>query len=85
LNPGVLVHIHDIFIPYEYPREWVVNEKLFWTEQYMLQAFLAFNSEFEVLLSVNYLAKHYPNELSDACPVFGRLRRGHGSFWLRRK
>jgi len=85
LNPGVLVHIHDIFLPYEYPREWIVNKRLFWTEQYLLQAFLAFNSGFEVLLSVNYLAKHYQNELSGACPVFGRLKKGHGSFWIRRK
>lgn len=85
LNPGVLVHIHDIFLPYEYPRKWIVNKRQFWTEQYLLQAFLAFNSEFEVLLSVNYLAKQYPNELSGACPFFGRLKGGHGSFWIRRK
>jgi hypothetical protein len=85
LNPGVLVHIHDIFLPYEYPRKWIVNKRQFWTEQYLLQAFLAFNSEFEVLLSINYLAKQYPNELSSACPFFGRLKGGHGSFWIRRK
>lgn len=85
LNKGVLIHIHDIFLPYEYPKDWILNKRLFWTEQYLLQAFLAFNSEFEVLLAVNYLATHYPGELSKKCPVWAKLKRGHGSFWIRRK
>ena len=47
LNPGVIVHIHDIFFPFDYPRDWVINKLRFWTEQYLLQTFLTFNSEFE--------------------------------------
>lgn len=39
---GVWVHVHDVFLPYEYPREWVVDERRAWAEQYLLQAFLAF-------------------------------------------
>lgn len=42
LNKGVLVHIHDVFLPAEYPKTWVLNDYQFWTEQYLLQAFLAF-------------------------------------------
>lgn len=49
LNKGVIVHVHDIFLPAEYRREWVLNDYRFYTEQYLLQAFLAFNSAFEVL------------------------------------
>lgn len=44
LRPGVIVHIHDIFLPEEYPREWVLDKHIFWAEQYLLQAFLLFNS-----------------------------------------
>ena len=49
LNAGVIVHSHDIFLPYEYPKEWIIKEHKFWTEQYLLQAFLTYNSAFEVL------------------------------------
>ena len=51
LKPGVIVHVHDIFLPFEYRRDWVLDEFRFWNEQYLLQAFLTFNSEFEVLLA----------------------------------
>ncbi len=59
LRPGVLVHMHDIFLPRDYPREWLADQKKFWTEQYLLQAFLAFNGEFEVLLALAYLSQHH--------------------------
>jgi hypothetical protein len=54
LNPGVIVHIHDIFLPNEFPKELVRERHFFWTEQYLLQAFLMFNSEFEVLFANSY-------------------------------
>src|SRR4029077_19197551 len=54
LNPGVIVHVHDIFLPFDYRRDWVMDELRFWTEQYLLQAFLMFNSDFEVLMANHY-------------------------------
>ena len=39
LNRGVIVHIHDIFSPKDYLKEWVTNEVRFWNEQYLLEAF----------------------------------------------
>jgi len=47
LKPGVLVHVHDIFLPADYPRDAVLNRLWFWSEQYLLQAFLTFNPKFE--------------------------------------
>ena len=82
LQPGVLVHVHDIFFPYDYPRDWVIEELRFWNEQYLLQAFLAFNSEFEVLLSNRYLEAEHPDELRQA---FGEVDGGCASLWLRRR
>ena len=49
LRPGVLIHVHDIFLPSDYPRDAVLNKLWFWSEQYLLQAFLSFNSQFDVL------------------------------------
>jgi Methyltransferase domain len=93
LEPGVIVHIHDIFLPFEYRRDWVLDEFRFWTEQYLLQAFLTFNSEFEVLMANSYLAHGYLEDLKAAFPSLERLkatlpnsvRWGGGSFWMRRK
>jgi predicted O-methyltransferase YrrM len=53
LHPGVLIHVHDIFLPSDYPRDAVLENLWFWSEQYLLQAFLAFNPEFEVLWSAS--------------------------------
>jgi hypothetical protein len=55
LKKGVIVHVHDIFSPSEYPREWVLEDYRFWNEQYLLCAFLSFNSAFEVLWAGSYM------------------------------
>jgi len=83
LNLGVIVHVHDIFFPFEYRRHWVLNEFRFWTEQYLLQAFLTFNSEFEVLLANYYLSRYHQEHLRAAFPDLSRWI--GGSFWMRRK
>jgi hypothetical protein len=83
LKPGVIVHVHDIFLPFEYRRDWVLDEFRFWTEQYLLQAFLTFNSEFEVLMANNYLNHYHEEELKVAFPDLSSW--GGGSFWMRRK
>ena len=51
LRAGVIVHFHDIFLPNDYPRDWVVDHRLFWNEQYFLLALLLFNPRVEVLLA----------------------------------
>ena len=89
LAPGVIVHIHDIGIPYEYSKTYATSEtfRQFWTEQYLLQGFLCFNNEFEILLAMNYLMsdhseffkKTFPFYNPDLHPFFS------GSFWIRRK
>jgi hypothetical protein len=83
LEPGVIVHIHDIFLPFEYRRDWVKEEFRFWSEQYLLQAFLAFNSEFEVLLANSYLNHYHQQDLKAAFPSLPSW--GGGSFWMRRR
>ena len=83
LKPGVIVHIHDIFLPFDYRRDWVMDELRFWTEQYILQAFLSFNSEFEVLMANAYLVHRYIEELNATFTNSPRPR--GGSFWMRRR
>jgi len=83
LRPGVIVHVHDIFLPFEYRRDWVLDECRFWTEQYLLQAFLTFNSEFEVLMANSYLKHYHEADLKAAFPTLNRWE--GGSFWMRRR
>lgn len=85
LAPGVIVHVHDIFFPFEYRRDWPVDRAIFWNEQYLLQAFLAFNSEFEVLLSNSYMHHRHPEALHDAFRKYDPEVHQPGSFWMRRK
>jgi Methyltransferase domain len=88
LARGVLIHIHDVCLPWEYPREYALNEtfRQFWTEQYVLQAFLAFNDEFEILLAGNYMHVKYYNEYTNAFPHYDRQKRDScSSFWMQRR
>jgi len=80
LKPGVIIHAHDIFLPYHMPKEFVFEKHWFWNEQYLLQAFLAFNKEFEILFSAQYMKK-YRDELQSIFPGYW----AGGSFWFRRK
>jgi SAM-dependent methyltransferase/predicted O-methyltransferase YrrM len=84
LAAGVTVHVHDIFLPRDYPREWVIDEQRFWTEQYLLQAFLAFNSAFEVLWAGSYMRIHHSEALRRAFRSYDPGTVWPGSFWMRR-
>lgn len=68
LNPGVLVHVHDIFLPSDYPRHSVLDNLWFWSEQYLLQAFLAFNPEFEVLWAASAMQLSHAQLLERSLP-----------------
>lgn len=87
LRSGVYVHVHDIFSPKDYLNNWLHEDMKLWNEQYLLEAFLSHNSDFEIVGSLNHLKYAHPEELSQACPVFGKNRASAepGSFWLRRK
>ena len=83
LAPGVVVHLHDIFIPFEYPRVWLEDFGLYWSEQYLVQAFLAMNPGYEVLWSSVALSKLRHAELAAALPA-GVPPEGGSAFWIRR-
>jgi hypothetical protein len=90
LSDGVLVQIHDIFLPEEYPRYWVMKANRFWSEQYILQAFLAFNRTYEVLWASNYMRLRHHEKVVHSFPAYetceklSELQRYPCSFWIRR-
>ena len=86
LSSGVLVHFHDIFSPLNYPEGWLKDEYRLWNEQYLVEAFLSFNKEFEIVIAMSYLTHKYKSQLFNAFPVLKQTPdRISGSLWLRKK
>jgi len=75
LKPGVIIHIHDIFYPFEYPKPWL-DSGIFWNEAYLLRAFLMNNNQYSCLLF-----NHYWN--GKQMQGYGTITNG-GSFWMRK-
>ena len=84
LGSGVLVHFHDIFLPWEYPRKWAEDYGLYWNEQYLLQAFLSLNDKFEILCALYALARRRPDKLRELISSW-RDDAVPGAFWIRRR
>jgi len=81
LAPGVVVHVHDVFYPFEYPRKWLLAHNP-WNEIYALRAFLQYNQAFRIELFSSYLGYFYPDNFYQNWPLSGRD--GGGSIWLRK-
>lgn len=85
LKPGVLVHLHDIFLPRDYPQEWVFDG-WGWNEQYLAQSFLLFNSAFEIMFGASWMLEHHRDELVAAFPTFPCYEAfGGAALWIRRR
>ncbi|HEY0367552.1 MAG TPA: class I SAM-dependent methyltransferase [Pyrinomonadaceae bacterium] len=81
LAPGVWVHVHDIFLPHDYPAEWLIDRRLALNEQYLLEAFLSFNQQFQVILANYWLCLDYREQVSRLWP---NADLGGSSFWMKR-
>ena len=79
---GVAVHFHDIFLPRDYSRAHIEGAH-FWNEQYLVQAFLSGNRDWEVLVGANAVAHADPARLRELIPSF-HDQVEPGSLWLRR-
>lgn len=82
LSKGVLIHFHDIYLPSDYPRELILDQHMFWTEQYLLQAYLAENDHVEVLFASNFISKKYKPLIKRTFP--NAIWWTGESFWIRK-
>jgi predicted O-methyltransferase YrrM len=82
LRSGVIVHFHDIFWPFEYPREWIMDGGAL-NEAYVLRAFLQYNDKFEIMLFNSYIGYKCAPLVRELMPEF--LKNTGGSLWLRKK
>jgi hypothetical protein len=81
LNKGVLIHIHDIFFPYDYPLPWI-KEGRFWNEQYLLEAILSNSNRYEVIASLNFLKHNHFSDLKRIAPYL-TVKNEPGSIYLK--
>jgi hypothetical protein len=83
LNKGVIVHVHDIFSPRNYPNRWLEEDVRFWNEQYLLEAFLSHNSHWQIIGALNYLHHHHFEALRAVAPHL-TTDRDPGSFYMQK-
>ncbi len=83
LRPGVIVHVHDIFLPDEYPQVWMIDEGRNWNEQYVLRAFLQNNCEWQVLWAAHFMGTRHTESVQATFPRYPSLG-GGGSLWIQR-
>ena len=81
LAPGVVIHFHDIFYPFEYPKEWIYFGRA-WNELYMLRTFLQYNNSFCVLLMNTFMAHFHRPFFEQQMPLC--LKNTGGSIWLQK-
>lgn len=82
LRPGTVIHIHDVFYPFEYPSEWIMENRS-WNEIYLLRAFLQYNPAFEILYFNDWIyRKRYRDLTGQRMPLC--LKNTGGSIWLRK-
>jgi hypothetical protein len=82
LSPGVVICIHDMWWPFEYPLEWIEGGRA-WTELYLVHAFLLYNSEFEILFFNDWFGKPHHDLVERSLPEM--LESAGASLWLRRR
>jgi SAM-dependent methyltransferase len=84
LAPGVHVHVHDIFLPGDYPEPWV-KAGWGWNEIYLVRSFLSYNRAFEVVWGAQYMLQNHPEAVVAAFPEQSQYQdRGGAALWLRR-
>lgn len=81
LNEGVYIHFHDIFYPFEYPKEWVFKGYN-WNENYLLRAFLMNNNDYSIQVFAHYLHVHHKEVYADMPLAY---KNTGGNLWLKKE
>lgn len=82
LKPGVVVHFHDVFYPFDYPSEWLENG-IYWNENYFLRAFLSYNSEWKIVFFNTYVHHMFGDFIKDKMPLCAK--NPGGSLYIQRQ
>lgn len=82
LNPGVIIHIHDLFYPFIYPLSWIRQGRAY-NEAFIVRALLMNSSQYEILIWNDMMIGGYYEEYLEnwnrEYPPYG------GSLWIRKR
>lgn len=78
LKSGVVIHFHDIFLPWDYPPQWITGG---YNEQYILRAMLMGGNNFKAIFPVHFMVRQYPAEIREKYGLSEKNMVG-GSFWV---
>jgi len=84
LAKGVLIHIHDMFFPHDYPKNWVLTENRSWNEEYLVRALLMYSTAFRIRFGCSYAFWRFPKLVKDALALPSGHAFGGGSLWIER-
>ncbi|TDH20903.1 class I SAM-dependent methyltransferase [Segetibacter sp. 3557_3] len=82
LKSGVYIHFHDIYYPFEYPKNWILQGRA-WNEAYILRAFLQYNTAFEIVVFNSFIGHFHQDFLKQRMPLYAK--NPGSSLWLRKK
>ena len=83
LKKGVIIHIHDIIYPFEYPARWTTRDNRSWNEAFVLRAFLAYNDAFRVIFFNDLMYLKHRAAIEPMLPLC--LRNSGSSLWMRKQ
>ena len=69
LKPGVIVHVHDVFTPRDYPEKWLREDRRLWNEQYLMEVLLLNSSRYATMLALNWIKHNHAAEFARAFPA----------------
>lgn len=82
LKKGVVIHFHDVFYPFKYPKYWILNHNRGWNEIYAIRLFLSHNTDYEIVAFNTYLEQKNENWFKENMPLC--LENLGGSIWIRK-
>lgn len=80
ITSSILVHAHDIYLPFPFPKRMMLEKRVYWTEQYLLYAYLLDNPKVRVLYGSMVNKKWFSSKLDKL--MHGRKPSGGASFWF---
>jgi len=80
IRRNIYVQVHDVFLPFGMPKEWLLDQQIFWTEQYLLLAFLIDNPKASLVYGSHFNTIRHPDLM--AALMGGKNLSGGGSVWF---
>ncbi len=81
IKKDIVVHVHDIFLPFPPPKTWPLDHHIYWTEQYLLYAYMLDNPKIEMLFGSAYAHNCLPEATEKL--MKGKYPSGGGSVWFK--